>query len=143
MSNCNNCIHKNDGCFCPLDKNCTAYKKEVHEVKYNFEFNAPDDWTPGEFACWAHCPFNCMIKLGDRCTYMKDKGFECPFKGHLTKTEAQVNDTVSFDGVTSVPDLRPINPPTEQVSTLFDLNGDKSYAFPFSPSGLSHDYWGP
>ena len=85
MSNCNNCIHKNDRCFCPPDKNCTAYEKE--KVKYNFEFKAPDDWIPGEWMCLAHCPFSCMIKLGDMCVYTEDNHLECPFKGHLTKTE--------------------------------------------------------
>lgn len=71
MSNCNNCVHKNDGCFCPSDKNCTAYEKDVRTT------------------------------------------------------------------------LPPINPPTEQVSTQFNLTGDKSHALPFSTSGLSYDYWGP
>lgn len=32
-------------------------------------------------------------------------------------------------------------PPAKQVSTMFILDGDKSYALPFSPSGLSYDYW--
>lgn len=142
MSSCNNCVHKNNGCFCPSDKNCMAYEKEVRKVKYSFEFDAPDDWTPGEVACWVYCPFNCMIKLGDRCVYKKDNEFECPFKGHLTKTKASVNDTVPFDDVTPEPTFSPIKPPTEQVSSQFNLTGDKSHALPFSPSGLSYDYWG-
>lgn len=60
----------------------------------------------------------------------------------LKKTEAHVKDAESFDGATPAPALLPIKPPAKQVSTLFNLNGDKSHALPFSPSGLSHDYWG-
>ena len=58
------------------------------------------------------------------------------------KTEEHVKDAVSFDGVMPTPALLPIKPPAKQVSTLFNLTGDKSHALPFSPSGLSHDYWG-
>lgn len=39
-------------------------------------------------------------------------------------------------------DIPPINPPSEQISVLFNnLHSDKSHALPFSPSGLSYDYW--
>lgn len=58
------------------------------------------------------------------------------------KTEGLVKETVSFDAVTPAFVLPPIKPSDEQVSTHFNLKGDKSHALPFSRSGLSYDYWG-
>ena len=37
--------------------------------------------------------------------------------------------------------IQHVKPPPEQLSVLFNLHSDKSHALPFSPSGLSYDYW--
>lgn len=60
----------------------------------------------------------------------------------LKKAEVLVEEAVSFDDVRPEPAFEAIKPPAEQVSTLFNLNGDKSHSLPCSPSGLSYDYWG-
>lgn len=78
MSDCTKCIYKNDGCFCPPDKECTAFEKEIHKVKYTFEFNATDDGVPGEGGCWVNCPFSFLVGFGNVCPCIQGKVL-CPF----------------------------------------------------------------
>ena len=78
MSDCTKCKYKNDSCFCPPDKECKAFQREVHKVKYAFEFETDDYWVPGEDACWVDCPFSVLIGLGHVCKCIKEKGL-CPF----------------------------------------------------------------
>ena len=80
MSNCGNCKHKNDGCYCPPDKRCTAYeKKERHVTEHIFKFNTWDDWTPCGPACRSKCPFSNSIPLDESCRFLNDESPGCPF----------------------------------------------------------------
>lgn len=79
--NCKTCKHKNDRCFCPPDKTCTAYEKELHKVKHTFEFETYEDWVPETSGCWTECPFSFLIDLGDYCKCL-DGLITCPFLFH-------------------------------------------------------------
>lgn len=78
MSDCNKCKYRNDRCFCPPDRECKAFEKEVHKVKHSLEFESDEDWIPGETGCWIDCPFSFMIKPGHSCVCLDGK-IECPF----------------------------------------------------------------
>lgn len=84
MSNCQKCKHRNRRCYCPPDRECKAFEKEVHKVKHTFEFETDEDWIPGEAACWTGCPFSFMIRLGDSCICLDDR-VKCPFKAMQIK----------------------------------------------------------
>ena len=79
MSNCKNCKHKNDRCFCPPNRDCTAYEKEKTKVKHTFEFETSDDWSPSTGLCWTECPFSALIPLGNICDFLIIDGMRCPF----------------------------------------------------------------
>lgn len=79
MSDCNKCIHKEDKCFCPPDKECKAFEKEKVYIEKIFKFNVTDDWVPCEAACWSECPFSAMIPFGASCRYI-EHGIKCPLK---------------------------------------------------------------
>ncbi len=78
MSDCQRCKHKNSRCFCPPDRECMAFEKEIHKVEHIFKFETDEDWIPGEAACWTNCPFAFMIKLGNYCVCL-DSNIKCPF----------------------------------------------------------------
>lgn len=78
MNDCIKCKHKNDGCYCPPHIECRAFEKEIHRIKYTFEFAATDDWAPGDGACWTDCPFSVLIGLGNMCKCIEGKAL-CPF----------------------------------------------------------------
>lgn len=93
MTDCTKCKHKNSDskCFCPPEYECKAFEKEVHKVKYAFEFNADDDWTPGESVCWTNCPFSVLIDLGKRCKCVEGKVL-CPFlQGSYSLHKGQID----------------------------------------------------
>lgn len=83
MSDCKVCTHKDDKCYCPLDKECMAFKKEITSVRHTFEFYAPEDWIPDSPACWTHCPFSLNIKLGETCKYRTNNS--CPFNEGMVR----------------------------------------------------------
>ena len=78
MTDCTKCKRKNTECFCPPGRRCLAFEKEVHKVRYAFDFLADDDWVPGGGACWTDCPFSVLIGLGGRCRCTEGKAL-CPF----------------------------------------------------------------
>ena len=52
-------------------------------MKYNLEFEAPDDWKPmEESACWVDCPLKTLTRLGMECrareAYRKRGDILCP-----------------------------------------------------------------
>lgn len=79
MVDCTKCKHKNNDskCFVHWNMNVKPLKK-AHKVKYTFEFNADDDWTPGEGVCWIDCPFSVLIGWGNVCKGADGKTL-CPF----------------------------------------------------------------
>lgn len=85
MSDCQRCKYKNSRCFCPKDRECMAFEKEIHKVEHIFKFETDEDWIPGEAACWTNCPFAFMIKLGNYCVCL-DGNIKCPFANN-TKSE--------------------------------------------------------
>lgn len=82
-TDCKQCVHLNDGCYCPPDKYCTAFKKKKVYVRHTFEFKTEEDWKPMSSGCWVDCPFSFMIELGQRCRCLVETDeLECPFVGN-------------------------------------------------------------
>lgn len=50
----------------------------VNPEQNTFLFTTEEDWTPGENACWADCPFSFLIPLGETCRALKGE-YPCPF----------------------------------------------------------------
>lgn len=82
-TDCKQCAHLNDGCFCPTDKYCTAFKKKKVYVRHTFEFKTEEYWKPMTPTCWIDCPFNFMIELRNSCKCLDEKNnLKCPFEGN-------------------------------------------------------------
>ena len=82
-TDCKQCVHYGDRCFCPPDKYCTAFKKKKTYVRHTYEFKTEEDWKPMTPACWMDCPVSFMIGLGNSCKCLDEKyQIECPFVGN-------------------------------------------------------------
>lgn len=80
MNQCETCQYKKDDCYCPPDKTCTAYRKEIKFVFYTYTFLTTDDWEPDTSGCWYNCPLRVLIRLGESCPCRNDDTCKCPFK---------------------------------------------------------------
>lgn len=87
-TDCKQCEHYGDRCFCPPDKYCTAFEKKKVYVRHTYEFNTEEDWQPMSPTCWVDCPFNFMIGFGNSCKYLNEKDVDCPFVGKLKESKS-------------------------------------------------------
>lgn len=78
MTDCNQCIHANDRCYCPPRYECKAFIKKTEKVRRIFEFQTSDNWVPNYEGCWVECPFSPLISLGETCKWVKEFR-SCPF----------------------------------------------------------------
>ena len=86
MSDCRTCEYAGSRCYCPPERDCTAYKKkEIHGAKHTFEFETSPGWEPDAPGCWASCPFSFNIKTAELCKCREDNRIKCQFVGNLDK----------------------------------------------------------
>ena len=84
-TDCKQCEHYGDGCYCPTDKYCTAFTKKKVYVRHTYEFKTEEDWQPMTPTCLVDCPFNFMIGFGNSCKYLNEKDVDCPFVGNCVR----------------------------------------------------------